>query len=212
MEALLIAAGLILGLMSYQFTRVAILDRSGTPAKGMMLESTVGWAVWATAGTAIAILTMFLMGLNLRSLEILIVLAIISSLSVIDQKIRKIANELLGSLLLVKSVFMIYQGNTAELKTALIGMAVGFILFQLPAMLRISIGWGDIKYAAVIGFYLGIGGLFQAIAIMSLILAIYTVYLYLTKKGGLKTKAPMGPAFSAGFMISILFPFVANYL
>jgi leader peptidase (prepilin peptidase)/N-methyltransferase len=73
-----------------------------------------------------------------------------------------------------------------------------------------NIGWGDVKYAGVVGFYIGLTGLFQAIMIMSISLGVFAIYLLLSKKGNLKTMAPMGPAFSLGFFVTILFPIITN--
>jgi leader peptidase (prepilin peptidase)/N-methyltransferase len=90
----------------------------------------------------------------------------------------------------------------------LIGFAAGFMLFQVPAMLGISIGWGDVKYAGAAGFYLGLAGLFQAILIMAIGMGLYGIYLKITKKGNLKTRVPMGPYLSLGMMLAILIPIV----
>jgi prepilin signal peptidase PulO-like enzyme (type II secretory pathway) len=67
-------------------------------------------------------------------------------------------------------------------------------------------GNGDIKLSAVIGLALGVLGYVQAMVVMALITIVLLIVLKLTKKGGWKTQAPMGPMLSAGTLITILFP------
>ena len=166
--------------------------------------------VWAICSALASILIAAAIGLNAKGTEVLAIFLVVGCLSIVDTSIRKIPNELLAALLIIRITVIISQGSAAELKPALMGLLAGFLIFQLPAMLHISIGWGDVKYAAVAGFYLGLIGLFQAIAVMSLALGIYTLYLYITKRGTIKTKVAMGPSFSLGLFTTILFPVVVN--
>ena len=61
-------------------------------------------------------------------------------------------------------------------------------------------GWGDVKYAAAVGFCLGAYGILAAVLIMTLFLALYTVYIILTGKGSLKSKIALGPFMASGFV------------
>ena len=202
--------GFFLGTGGFFYTNQAIRKRAGVPAEGMLLGNPRGWVAWAAVGAIVSGLLSVFFSLSLRGVEVLAVLAIVACLSIIDNRIRKIANELLAALLVLKVIVLIAQGNSSELMPALIGFAAGFILFILPSMLKINIGWGDVKYAGVVGFYLGLTGLFQAIFIMSISLGVFAIYLILSKKGNMRTMAPMGPAFSLGFFATILFPIITN--
>lgn len=124
----------------------------------------------------------------------------------IDWLIRKIPNELLLALILCKVVFLTTGHHLAFLIQGLIGLAIGFFVFMLPSILKIPIGAGDIKYAAVIGFYLGVLNFIQVMLVTALALLIYLVYLLITKKGNWKTAAAMGPYLSLGSIFTVLFP------
>ena len=69
-------------------------------------------------------------------------------------------------------------------------------------------GAGDVKLVACIGFFAGITGVLESIILMSLLLLIYTIYLYTFKKGNLRTLVPLGPFLMLGLFIHIIF----NYL
>jgi prepilin signal peptidase PulO-like enzyme (type II secretory pathway) len=72
-------------------------------------------------------------------------------------------------------------------------------------------GAGDVKYSAVIGVCIYAMGYFQSMVFMGIFVAIYLVYLKITRKGGLKTLVPMGPFLSVGTVISMCF-LITNYL
>jgi cbb3-type cytochrome oxidase subunit 3 len=54
-----------------------------------------------------------------------------------------------------------------------------------------------------LGFVFGIVNFALAMLAMSILLMLYWVYLKKTKKGNMKTSAPMGPFLSAGVMLII---------
>ena len=135
----------------------------------------------------------------------------------IDLAIRRIPNELLVIMLIASLARfiaepLIYQEGTVKqnLTLAFIGIICGFVLFSLPQKLGKYIGAGDIKLSAVIGFSLGLVGYLQAMIIMALIMLAYLVILLATKKGNMKSVAPMGPALCVGSIISLLFPILSS--
>jgi leader peptidase (prepilin peptidase)/N-methyltransferase len=136
------------------------------------------------------------------------------NIAAVDLAIRRIPNELLLILLIISLIRDIvepivnkeYSEIKYNLIYAVIGIVGGFILFIIPSFLGVYIGNGDIKLSAVIGFSLGIVGYIQSMILMSLTMIIYLVILLITKKGGLKTKAPMGPSLAFGAVVSLLFP------
>lgn len=140
------------------------------------------------------------------SIEYMGVFLLLLSLSTIDLSIRKIPNELLIILLVLKLSAIAVSGDFISIFPALTGLLIGFILFLIPSYLGIEIGWGDIKLAATAGFCLGIVGMFQAVLVMAVIMAMYLIYLAMTKKGNLKTKVAVGPPLSVGMMVTLLFP------
>ena len=140
--------------------------------------------------------------------ETMLLFSICLSIGWIDWLIRKIPNELLLSLILCKAAFLLYNGHPELLIQGFIGLAVGFIVFSLPSLLRIPIGAGDIKYAAVVGFYFGVFSFIEVMVVMAAALAIYLLYLMITKKGNLRTSAAMGPYISVGILFTALFPMI----
>ena len=138
-------------------------------------------------------------------------------IGVVDLGIKKIPNASVLALLAVRTVAVIYElvtgGSVKEtLLPSVIGLFAAFILYQLPMLIGIPIGAGDIKYASAIGFTLGIAGFLQASLIMALGLAVLLVILKATKKGSSKTKVPMGPFLSAGAVATIMFPVLSDYI
>lgn len=140
--------------------------------------------------------------------ETMVLFSICLSIGWIDWMIRKIPNELLLSLIVTKAVFLIYDGQPELLIQGFIGFAVGFIVFSLPSLLRIPIGAGDVKYAAVVGFYFGVYSFIEVMVVMAVGLAIYLLYLLITKKGNMRTSAAMGPYISLGILFTALFPLI----
>lgn len=138
-------------------------------------------------------------------------ISIAISIGVVDMDIKKIPNSSVLALLAVRTAALIYAIATGApvketLIPSLIGLAAGFILYQLPMLIGIPIGTGDVKYSSAIGYCLGAFGYLQAALIMAVGLMVYLVYLVATKKGSLKTSVPMGPYLSLGAVVTVLFP------
>lgn len=146
-----------------------------------------------------------------QRLEAIAYISIAISIGVVDLDIKKIPNSSVLALLIVRTAAIIYAIATDVpvkecLIPSLIGLASGFILYQIPMYFGIPIGTGDVKYSAAIGYCLGAFGFLQASLIMAAGLLIYLIYLVATKKGSLKTAVPMGPYLSLGVIVTALFP------
>ena len=86
---------------------------------------------------------------------------------------------------------------------AILNAALGFILMFV--VLKISsggLGGGDVKFVAVLGFWLG-EKLFSAIFLASILAAIFAVIFFL-KERDLKKELPFGAFLSAGSFIIFL--------
>lgn len=150
----------------------------------------------------------------LTRIELFIYTSVLLNIAGVDYKIRKIPNELLLVLLVAKTVFLslaLIDGEPFKvvMLPSLLGLVVGFVLFFLPALLRVSIGAGDLKFSAVIGFCLGYQLFLQAMILMAVFVLTYLVYLLLTKKGNFKTVTAMGPYLAIGSVLTMLFPYTA---
>ncbi len=194
--------GAALSLLAWAWTRLMIkkrgsdpralgLDRLATawmwPAGGMLAGCLIAWRLQSPTVAAFA--GAFLL--------------VLVSLSVTDLLIRKIPNEALLILIIIRLVQIVSQHRFADLATSLAGMVAGYFFFLLPTLLKMNIGSGDIKLAAVIGFCLGFFGMVLSVMIMGLLVGIMTIMLLLSHRGNLKTKIPLGPFLSAGMFISL---------
>jgi Flp pilus assembly protein protease CpaA len=108
-------------------------------------------------------------------------------------------------------VLQIIDGEPFKNATApsVIGLVIGLVLFYLPMMYGISIGAGDLKFSAVIGYCVGYMLYLQAMIIMAVFVLAYLVYLLVTQKGNLKTFTAMGPYLAIGSVLTMLFPYTA---
>ncbi len=131
-------------------------------------------------------------------------LLILLSLSRVDWLIRKIPNEALLALILVRLIQIGMFFSWEVIGDSFSGLLAGFIIFQLPILIGRKIGWGDVKLAAVIGFLAGWQGLILSLVGMSLAMGFFSLLLILTKHGNLKSKIAIGPFLSFGLIFSVL--------
>ena len=220
---LFVALGLVIGFLFYILAKRQIKFRiEKIPSLAddyipQLLNKKWVLPVWEIAFAGLYTASYLLFSDNIASL-IYSIIFISCSINIvfIDLAIRRIPNELLLTMLIVSLAKfiaepLIYEGSIKQnLILAVVGIICGFVLFSLPQKLGRYIGAGDIKLSAVIGFSLGVVGYLQAMIIMALIMLVYLVILLVTKKGNLKSFAPMGPALCVGSIISLLFPILSN--
>lgn len=140
----------------------------------------------------------------------MVCLSLLFAAALVDWKEQIIPNRLLVAGLLFRFSLVIAEAiferedMTATILSELIG-AVGIFLVCMVFLLLMknSIGMGDIKLFMVMGLYLGIYSMIDAI-MSSLILAFFwAVILLLTHKKGKKDVLPFAPAVLAGTYLSI---------
>ncbi|MEX1308056.1 MAG: prepilin peptidase [Eubacteriales bacterium] len=153
----------------------------------------------------------------LRRTELILLIFVLLTLSLVDAKIRKIPNQLLLALIVLRLVVLAHGTIFGELTGndwlgSLIGAVAGWVIFSIPGMFGLSVGWGDVKFAAVSGFYLKIIGMVQAMLVMSLIILVYGLVLVILKKGNFKTAVAYGPALSGGIIVSTLLPLAEHLI
>ena len=85
---------------------------------------------------------------------------------------------------------------------------LGFLIFFLARIFsRKSVGMGDVKLAAVLGWYLG-GSLIWFDIVVSLSLAaLYSIVQLILKKLNMKDSIPLAPFFSVGTILILLLGF-----
>ncbi len=206
--------GLLGILAALAFSRIAIFQIKQRTDESAKLEAVQNAAVMITwvllSGVLFAVAFVRFDDIAQR-LEAIAYISIAISIGIVDLDIKKIPNSSVLALLLIRTAAIVYAIATGVpvkecLIPSLIGLAAGFILYQLPMFFGIPIGTGDVKYSAAIGYCLGAFGYLQAALIMAAGLIIYLIYLVATKKGSLKTAVPMGPYLSLGVIVTVLFP------
>lgn len=130
---------------------------------------------------------------------------------VTDLHHRIIPNEILLLMLVAKliigipALFGVTWVPEFNIISSLIGFVAGFVVFMIPAFIGKSVGAGDIKLAAVMGFCLGINGLLYAIVLMGIGVLIYE---FIKGRSSLKNAMyemiPMGPFMSVAMMVVML--------
>ncbi|NLT16968.1 MAG: hypothetical protein GXY11_05020 [Clostridiales bacterium] len=201
-----ILMGGALGEAARRVSRRLIANRIGQLMEPPSLNGQWGSLQWILAGALGCGAIAFWCADPAKGVETAMIFLVLVSISAVDDSIRKIPNELLLMLLILKLGAVAASGSLAPLLPALAGMVVGAVVFIIPSKLGIFIGWGDIKMAAAAGFCLGVVGVLQAVLVMGAIIALYSLYLIITKSGGMKTKVAIGPPLSLGMMVSLLLP------
>lgn len=205
--------GLLSGLVFYYLAihHVSVRSQYDNGEKLKLLKNKKFALVWMIAGAIIftVVAVRHLEGWLMVRALLFVLLA--WNVSAIDIMIRKIPNAILLGMLLLEVVNIAiegyYGGNLyALVQEAFVGMFLAYIVFVIPTMLSMSIGGGDVKYGAVIGFTLGFQNYMQAMLIMAISVLIYFIYLKITKTGGMKTAAPMAPFLSIGTLIALMYP------
>lgn len=201
-------------LTALAFSRIAIFQIKRRTDESSKLEAVQNAAVmitWVLLSAVFFAVAFVRFADTAQRLEAIAYISIAISIGVVDLDIKKIPNSSVLALLLIRTAAIIYaliSGVPVKecLIPSLIGLAAGFILYQIPMYFGIPIGTGDVKYSAAIGYCLGAFGFLQASLIMAAGLVIYLIYLVATKKGSLKTAVPMGPYLSLGVVVTVLFP------
>ena len=207
--------GGMLGILAaIAFNRISIFQikrRTDENAKIEAVKNTAVIVAWVLISGILFAAAFAVFKDTAARLEAVAYISIAISIGVVDLDIKKIPNSSVLSLMIIRTAALIYATATGvPLKQtvipSLIGLAAGFILYQLPMLIGIPIGTGDVKYSAAIGYCLGAFGYLQAALIMAAGLVVYLIYLVATKKGSLKTAVPMGPYLSLGVVVTILYP------
>jgi leader peptidase (prepilin peptidase)/N-methyltransferase len=145
-------------------------------------------------------------GVSFRGLYLLLLLFVAACAFYIDAKHRIIPNELVLAILVLAAAFGLTGAIRFQIWQSLLGFAVCFVIFFIPALFGKKVGAGDIKLAAAMGFALGLTGSLYAIACMGALVLIYILLDHrMPLPQMLKTMIPMGPFLALALVaISIL--------
>jgi prepilin signal peptidase PulO-like enzyme (type II secretory pathway)/uncharacterized protein YneF (UPF0154 family) len=213
-------AGMAIGFALFQFAKKQIqvrIEQMPQLAEDYipdLLNKKYALLIWELAFAISFFLSYLVLNENIVSLVFFLIMSCCCiGLSGVDLAIRRIPNEYLLVMLVAGIANVIANpliNQSGDLKQRIVfsvlGVVISFVVFALPKKIGLYMGNGDIKLSAVIGLALGVLGYVQAMVVMALITIVLLIVLKLTKKGGWKTQAPMGPMLSAGTLITILFP------
>lgn len=210
----IVYGGMLGVLAALAFNRISIFQvkrRTEETAKLEAISTPAAVAVWVILSGILFAAAFAMFKSTAQRLEVIAYISIAVSIGIVDLDIKKIPNSSVLALMIIRTASIIWSAVSGvpikqTLIPSLIGLAAGFILYQLPTLIGIPIGTGDVKYSAAIGYCLGAFGYLQAALIMAAGLVVYLIYLVATKKGSLKTAVPMGPYLSLGVVVTALFP------
>lgn len=128
----------------------------------------------------------------------------------IDRRSKRIPNEILLALLLLRVIVLAGEWlvhpsyGLALLISALAGGLIGGGLFIICYFLsRGGVGMGDIKLFAVMGVYLGLGVIMTTVFLTVLVSAVYSVVQLIRKKTKLKDEVPFAPFAWIGLILTM---------
>ncbi len=130
-----------------------------------------------------------------------------------DIKYRKIPNVLLVGLFILRLISIIANFDPILLLDSVFGLLFAFFVFILPKFMKMKLGWGDVKYSAVLGFSLGFVDY-----ICSMLLSVIFVFIYcavrkvLLKKDIKDFSLPLGSFMSAGVIFLCVMEFILQTL
>lgn len=128
-----------------------------------------------------------------------------------DWKARTVSNKLVLAMfalwltLLIVAMLSDFQTALGELIPSLIsGGVAGLMFLAIYLVSRKGIGGGDVKLVTVVGLYMTLAQLMPMLLVSSLLAAIVSAVLLLTKRATMKTAIPLVPFLYLGILV-ILF-------
>lgn len=211
--AVILTLGAIVGVFLEKASIYLIRRRVNSLMNYQFSGSNMKTGFWALMNGTGWFILVKINGIQANTLECMLLFSVCIVLSAVDINIKKIPNELIIMTLIIGAAFLITSQPILSLGINVFGLALGFIIFFLPAIIGKGAGWGDVKYAAAVGFCLGAYGIISAVLIMTGFLLVYTVYLIVTGKGNLKSKVALGPFMASGFIAVLVLNIInTNYL
>lgn len=161
--------------------------------------------VWIEGATALLSTLVTYVGWGTPRLwPMLLVLWLGIAATAIDLEHRLIPNRLLLAAALL-GLLALAPGGPAAYEQGFLGFAALFLVGLLLAVAgRGGLGFGDVKYLAVVGWLLGwVGGLLTLVAAVVLG-GLYAAFLLLTRRAGRKDTIAFGPFIAAGSLVAAL--------
>lgn len=204
--------GIVLGLAMHRVTVFQVKMRTEENAKVEAVNNTMVMVLWSALSGVLFALLFWRESETAVRLPYVMYMSIAIGIAVVDIDIRRIPNESVLAIMVVKTISIIVNISKGcdikdEIFPVILGLVVGLVIYMIPSIFRVPIGAGDIKYCAAIGYCLGIYGFLEAALVMAVGLLAYLGYLKMTKKGSAKTATAMGPYLSLGVVATLLLPY-----
>ena len=140
----------------------------------------------------------------MENLVAIIFLMFLVLISVTDIRSGMIYNKILLPMAIIGLIFDL-SGSLIKIDEALMAALVGgLILFVVQYLSRGGLGGGDIKFAFVLGLWLGVEEILITLFLSTMFAAAFGVII-LIKYRNLKAAIPFGPFISLGALISFFF-------
>lgn len=146
----------------------------------------------------------------LKSLRLLLILWGLTAAAWTDFREKRIPNRILLILLLLRSVILLieilcYPDYWISFAISSIGgFAIGGGMFLLCYLIsKGGMGAGDVKLMAVLGYYLGMSGIFTCSFLSIVCAAIYSILLLILRKVKLKEEIAFAPFVLTGAILTI---------
>lgn len=203
---LMIGCGAAAGWLCMLLSKKLITARTDEKVEKWYLTNKLSPVFWCLTGSAGFGVIQAFGNEPVQKVQLITIFLICCCISAVDFSIRKIPNSLLLALIAVKVIFLIVDFSKEKLFESFWGFGIASVIFAIPSFFKISVGAGDIKLAAITGFYLGTYGFLQAMIIMAISIALYGIYIMIRKIGNFKTKTAMGPYLAFGLICTLLYP------
>jgi len=132
-------------------------------------------------------------------------IALLLCLSFIDIDSFKLPNVLVGLVTLIGLANALFVGKPSFLDSLIGALSAGGLFLLIYFYYPEGMGFGDVKFIAAIGFYLGYKAIFASIFIASLLGFILEGIRILIGRKSLKQPIPFGPYLAAGGLILLFF-------
>lgn len=128
---------------------------------------------------------------------------ILSALSLMDYKIRKVPRDVLISCMAGAVIYRLVFVRI-DWRLSLAGALVGGIFVGISKLTKEAIGYGDSFAIVILGVYLGLWGLLEVLASAFLVLGILGIVTFVLRKQRGNWALPFFPFLTVGYLLSVL--------
>lgn len=128
---------------------------------------------------------------------------ILSALSLMDYKIRKVPRDVLISCMAGAVIYRLVFVRI-DWRLSLAGALVGGIFVGISKLTKEAIGYGDSFAIMILGVYLGLWGLLEVLASAFLVLGILGIVTFVLRKQRGNWALPFFPFLTVGYLLSVL--------